>query len=71
MDVEHQPSRQGAASPLGLQQGPTPGVAAADARAAAEPAPPKGLRSLGSKLWGSGSSLLRHSSITVFEPTGA
>ena len=67
LDVEHQQGKQAVASPKGRQQGPPPDAAAADA---GEPAPPKGLRRLGSKLWGSESSLLRHSSITVFELTG-
>lgn len=74
LDVELQLSKAGgAASPTGRQQqGPPSDAAAAsaDAHYAGEPVPPKGLRRLGSKLWGSESSLLRHSSITVFEPTG-
>lgn len=60
--VERQPQRP-------VQLAPLPEAGGDDQHAAA-PEPPKGLRRLGSALWGSESKLLRHSSITVFEPTG-
>ena len=66
LDIEQHGTQRtrGLASPLHAGLRP---LADGD-RPAAEP--PSGLRRLGSALWGSESKLLRHSSITVFDPTG-